>query len=263
MKKEDFEIYAIDYLKGNLKPSESQAFERLLVDEGLNNELNELKALINTSCSWENEDPPTGLREKFFESLSGHEQSKTDSKRSLLAKIDEFIGTIGQYQHLKRLAFSLVLVLCGGLIGYSLNGPNKGAKVLELTEQIQEMQVNIAKIQLRSYSPSDRMKGVSYASMQTSHSGRLMEDLFFSLVNDESVHIRIATAQVLHKFQDRPEVRLALEKALIREQDNLGKLNLISLVETFNPDLAKQERQKLLNETLNPQLRKALEQNQS
>ncbi|NQZ75611.1 MAG: hypothetical protein HRT61_05790 [Ekhidna sp.] len=261
MKKEDFEIYAIDYLKGELRPDQVNEFERLLTDQELRQQLEDLRGLTDLASSWKNETPPANMRSEFYTSLAEHQQEEVAKPLSMVERFDAFLGSLSQYKNIKRLAFSSILLLIGGLVGYSLRGSSGNAEVVQLSEQIAEMQVNIAKIQLKSYAPSDRMKGITYVSQQASHSDELLETLLSSLIDDESAHIRIATAQALYKFHRHSEIQLALEKALLREKDSFGKMNLISLVETFNPELAIKEKNRLLDGTRNPQLREALESN--
>lgn len=254
MKKNDFEKYAIDYLKGRLDLREKIEFEQLLNDPNLKRELDELKELMDISTSWKAINPPSELRVMFFESLSMHQSRGTNSTFSVMEKIDSFLGIISEYHNLRRLALSVLLVLMGGIMGYFIR-TNSGKEVSGLTEQMQKLEMSIAQTQLKSYSPSDRMKGVSYASIQTSESPQLIKELIYLLDNDESIHIRIATAQALYRFVNWPKVHLALENALVNEKDILGKMNLVSLVETFNPQLARQELTKLLDRPLNPELR--------
>jgi len=103
-------------------------------------------------------------------------------------------------------------------------------RVKELVAQNSMLQQTVAVSMLESGSPAKRMKGIEYTAAIDRPDDDLINALSNTLRTDESVTVRLATAEALNRYGSLPTVRQTIIDALLTEKDPLVQLQLIDLL---------------------------------
>lgn len=103
-------------------------------------------------------------------------------------------------------------------------------RVADLEAQMRDLRQMVAVSMLESGSPAKRMQALEYTAAIDQPDDRLIDALGTTLRNDESVTVRLATAEALNRYGSLPTVRQTIIDALLTEKDPLVQLQLIDLL---------------------------------
>jgi len=109
-------------------------------------------------------------------------------------------------------------------------GDDAADPVVALLAENSNLKQTVAKSLLESGSPAQRMQGLEYTAAIDTPDDDLIDALSNTLRTDESVTVRLATAETLNRYGSLPTVRNTIIDALLTEKDPLVQLQLIDLL---------------------------------
>ena len=149
-------------------------------------------------------------------------------------------------------ALPVMLLLVGFFAGRSFND------VPGVTEIPQEQQTLTTLIQSRS--TSDRIMAVKEVSRSSQAEGEITKALLFSLNNDKSDNVRIASIEALLKYSNHESVRSGLIDAIRFQDSPLVLLNLAEALKILGNDIPIDQYKNMLNKDLPPKTVKSIEE---
>lgn len=251
MEHKEYKHYMFEYLNDSLTPQESKEFEAWLADKPEQQKaLEQMKQMLNISSNWGEEEPPASIRMDFEEAIN-QEKAKQSKSRGLLESIEEFVQQLQGYKGIRQLVSYAMVMIISGFIGFHLNNRNSGnADLPELSQKLEDMQLTVARLQLKSFSSADRIKGVSNIVTSGVSTPEILSDLSYRLMNDESLHVRMAVAETLSAYADNPEVKMALYEGARKETELIAKIEMIKILIKVDVDLAKEVADEAINSTV-------------
>jgi predicted anti-sigma-YlaC factor YlaD len=179
-------------------------------------------------------EPPPGTLIRFNAMLDAYKTSG----------IQELSGT-GIMSRLKQLftvqpgfavAYSLLLVIAGIVLGHWLNAPapvaaSSDKKQLDaLAAQVSDMREMMMKSLLQNPSASERIRGVSYTSEITTVNPGVVDALLTTLNNDQNVNVRLMTLEALTHYASNPSVRAGLVESILQQESPLVQAALADVM---------------------------------
>lgn len=163
-------------------------------------------------------EPSPAMRQGFEAILSNY-------KEELIARrnpVKEWYNLFREYWLLKarpRLAFSIVMVISGLVIGYLLHRPSQSnlafnRQIDSLSSQVTEMKQLMTLSLLQDPSASQRIRAVSYTEDLGSVNDKVADALLATLNEDPNVNVRLATLDALVKLAADPRVREGLVRSI-------------------------------------------------
>jgi hypothetical protein len=127
------------------------------------------------------------------------------------------------------MAYSLLLVVAGIVLGHYLNAPAPVAvapasdrkQLEELTAQVSDMRDMMMKSLLQNPSASERIRGVSFTSELTTVKPDVIDALLMTLNNDPNVNVRLMTLEALTHYASNPAVRAGLVESISQQESPL------------------------------------------
>src|SRR4051812_39655943 len=157
----EVEPLLIDYLDGQLHPSDREAMQKhLQTCEACSQHLEEYKTLFGAIADDKFEKPGPALREKFNIMLQS-ELNIDQTSRILREEEDSKVITLKKPSLLFRIAASIILVSCGVLIGAKItpgSATNSSAQMADLKKEVQEMKEVVMFNLLSDESATERIK---------------------------------------------------------------------------------------------------------
>lgn len=251
MEHKEYEHYMFEYLNDSLPLEERKKFEAWLADKPEQQKaLEEMKQMLNIGSNWTEEEPPTSIRMAFEEAINA-EKAQQRKRKGLLESIETFVQQLQAYKGIRQLVSYAMVMVISGFIGFHLNSRSSAnANLPELNQKLEDMQLTVAQLQLKSFSSADRIKGVSNIINSGASTPEILSDLSYRLMNDESLHVRIAVAETLSAYADNPEVKSALYNAAQKETELIAKIEMIKILITVDIDLAREVADEAINSTI-------------
>ena len=200
-------------------------------------------------------EPPPGTLIRFNAMLDAYKTSG----------IQEPSGGPGIISRLKQLftvqpgfavAYSLLLVVAGIVLGHWLNAPAPVApaddkKQLEaLAAQVSDMREMMMKSLLQNPSASERIRGVSYTSEITTVNPGVVDALLTTLNNDQNVNVRLMTLEALTHYASNPSVRAGLVESILQQESPLVQAALADVMLKLQEKNAVRPLKKLLQQKI-------------
>jgi hypothetical protein len=163
-------------------------------------------------------EPSEAMRANFDAILSHYKEELIVKKNP----IGEWINKLHEYwlrQAQPRLAFSLLLVGAGLIVGYLLHQPEQSAisynrQIDSLSSQVSEMKQVMLLSLLQNPSASQRIRAVSYTDEISNVNLKVIDALFTTLNEDPNVNVRLSTLEALVKLSGEPRVREGLVRSI-------------------------------------------------
>ena len=203
-------------------------------------------------------EPPAGTLIRFNAMLDAYKTSGVSASSSAGANTASGLGTNaasgstanassgpGIMSRLKQLftiqpgfamAYSLLLVVVGIVLGHWLNAPapvapSSDKKQLEqLSAQVSDMREMMMKSLLQNPSASERIRGVSYTSEITTVNPGVIDALLTTLNNDQNVNVRLMTLEALTHYASNPAVRAGLVESIQQQESPLVQAALADVM---------------------------------
>jgi hypothetical protein len=143
-----------------------------------------------------------------------------------------------------RPAFTAVVIVAalvaGVLVGRQLpaGGRSSNQDLQAMREQLGELREMLTLSLMQQALASDRMKGASWAAQLDNPRPDVLTALIDVLLHDSNVNVRLASLRALERFEERPAVRRAVERALTDEHSSLVSIALIDFIVEINDNMA-------------------------
>jgi anti-sigma factor RsiW len=248
MKCDEARAYFVDLWRGTL-PEDGRAAlsEHLAGCEACRGESAELGHLWTTLEAIPEPEPGPKLRREFYERLSG------DRRR------EHSWHTFGWLYSPAFGALAAALLLAAGVgIGRLTSraaATGNEPTVARLQDEIADMRQLVALSLMQQQSPSERIKGVSYA-VQSDSDQKVLTALINAVNHDANVNVRLAAIDALRRFSSAPSVRLALPESLTRQDSPLVQIALLdNIVEIHDQSAAPAIQTLIEGPNVNPEVR--------
>lgn len=241
---EKHEKLIADYLSGELDAAGKNEVEELIADGIIDfMEFRSLEKLHDDLEQIPVPKPPTELRDRFYGML---EEEKNRNAGRWKDKVTDAFNVFIDAFSMPRFAYTLVLLLIGGLAGSQLGGsPSEIDKLSNEVQKLREMMmVNL----LEGASASDRLKAVNISSEFPSADTDAIRALLFTLNNDQSINVRVQAVEALKRWGDDERVRSGLVLAISKQESPIVIIELADAMIELELKNSADEFRKLLQE---------------
>lgn len=116
----------------------------------------------------------------------------------------------------------------------SFKQPNVMNEIGNLKKEIQETKDLLILSMLKKESPSERIQAVNYSYDLQQPDEQVLKALIYTLDYDRNVNVRIAAADAIGRFGSNANVRDALVKSLLKQQEPTLQISIIDILTKFN-----------------------------
>lgn len=225
-----------DWLNHNLSNADRSEVERHLVHcMHCQEEFAADKQIWDMMGQIEVPEPSHEMRVNFNAMLDTFKATENSDNQFSLSRLLEKIRGVVIPQWSIQLAFSLLLVGLGWVIGRKTSEPKIEANTYEqqidmLAGQVQEMKSTMMLSLIENPSATERLRAVGYTSDITDADERVIEALFATLNNDPNVNVRLVTLEALTQFAKNPAVREGLVKSLAAQESPIMQVALADVM---------------------------------
>jgi hypothetical protein len=217
------------------EPSELAFDAHLAICDHCRQEAERLGALWATLAKIPTEEPSPALRARFYDSLAAYRHGLESAPRPTLR---DRVLALWPRQPAWQMAASFALLVAGIGIGYSTRPGTKtsGAdtqEVAQLRGEVTSMRQLVALSLLQQQSPSERLRGVSYAYQVPSSDTEVLSALLKTVNQDPNVNVRLQAVDALHQFGSSPVTREAVVQSITKQDTPLVQIALIDLLVDF------------------------------
>ncbi|MCF0050859.1 zf-HC2 domain-containing protein [Dyadobacter sp. LJ53] len=256
-----------DWLHNDLDKADRNNVERHLAECGnCREEFAADKQLWESLGKMKVPEPREEMRVSFYAMLddfkAAEETSKPFSFQALFEKLREFVLP----QWTIQIAFSLLLVGLGWVIGHKTSKNNVSATAYQaqietLATQVEEMKSTMMLALIENPSATERLRAVGYTSDITHADDKVINALFTTLNNDANVNVRLVALEALTQFATDAVVREGLVKSLAVQDSPMVQVALADVMVKLQEKGSVKELRKLLNrEGLNDLVKNKIEQ---
>lgn len=180
-------------------------------------------------------EPKEAMRTNFYAMLDEFKEAERAAARfsfhSMMESIREFVLP----QWTVQVAFSLLLVGLGWVIGHRTSRSKVDAlayqqRIEALAGQVQDMKSTMMLSLLENPSATERLRAVGYTSEITHADDRILEALFTTLNNDPNVNVRLVTLEALTQYAGNASVREGLVKSLAMQDSPMVQVALADVM---------------------------------
>lgn len=226
MKKENFEEYTIDYLRGDLNGEEKREFEIFLEqNKDFQVEFEEVKATWQIFNQVGNVEASKQMDESFYKALHIELENNKPSRITELSEL--FFGWFKP-----KYAFGAMLLAIGILGGYFLKGGDaqeNNEDVMVVTNDSGAREKLVLTL-LEQPSANKRLDGVSEANKITHIDVAIINALLKTLNNDPNVNVRLAAIESLSNYVDDAKVRQGLVQSIPNQKAPIVQVTLANLM---------------------------------
>ena len=228
MKKEEFEVLALDYLRGTLSGLEKEKFEESLGQEEFKNSFETLKETWQAMDTIKVPEPSQQMDNAFFSVLEKELEAKENTKVSLGSLLKEL------YQWLMKpqLAYGLLFLVLIGVYFFK-NEDNIPGQETIVSKEEPNAQEELVLTLLDQPSANKRLQGVYEVKKMDKTTAAITNALFTTLNNDSNVNVRLAAVESLAKYVENPEVRMGLITSITNQESPIVQIALADLMVTL------------------------------
>ena len=163
----------------------------------------------------------------FYRSLELYKDVSSDKRSHFGA----FIYSIFKKKYIFRFAYSLTLVIFGGLMGSWLGRiDSNNVKIHSMSQEISQMKELMIYTMLDQPSATKRIKAISYADEFENADDKILNAILDTLNNDPNPNVRLTAVEALSKYSDIQFVRDGLIKSISTQESPLVQVALIDLM---------------------------------
>ncbi len=230
METEKFEIWAMEYVSGNLDAPGQNEFEDFLKDHF---EFQELFAGIKET--WQRLDtlnvpsPSEKMDQQFYGMLQNEIEKAERTTKDSGNKYWTFLESVWRPQ----LAFGMLLLAIGFGFGYFLNSNDTDMTLnttVVHTPETEEVRQRLVLTLLDQPSANQRLQGINEANKITEVDKKVIEALLRTLVNDPNVNVRLAAIESLTNYLDNATVREGLVQSIVKQDSPIVQVTLADLM---------------------------------
>ena len=238
MNNEELEGLLIDYIDGNLNPTERERVEKVLSEsEEARRTHEQLRQVMNAMDQSKKLEPGDNLRSSFNKLLQA-EMAKQKTR------------TISFQPMVYRLAAGVVLVMAGIGIGYWINkNQQREDEMMALKQEVQATKQMMLVMMDNQQSASQRIQGVNVALKIDRADDEVVRALSKMMNEDPNTNVRLAALDALSKFHEEPLVRKELIGSLTTQKDPVVQIALIQLMVQMKEKEAAKGLEQIINDT--------------
>jgi hypothetical protein len=262
MKKEDFEIMALDYLRGTLSDEEKNDFESILESEATFKEhFTELEETWELMDAIAVPEPSCEMDNSVFAILEKEIESQQKARPSLKDYFDTLLGWFMKPQFAYALLF---LVLVGGYFLKLQDDSASSSTSTVADSETEQVREKLVLTLLEQNSANKRLEGVSEANKIGKVDDQVISALLRTLNLDPNVNVRLAAIESLTNYMENPKVRQGLIQSIPNQESPIIQVTLANLmlaleekksIEPFRQLLKKPE----LDTTVKKKIQKTIE----
>ena len=211
-------------------------------------------------------EPDEAMRVNFYQMLDQFKKAEQVEKSFSLQHIIDKIRDLVVPSWAVQVAFSLLLVGLGWVIGRKTGVENVKATAYQdqietLASQVQDMKSTMMLSLIDNPSATERLRAVGYTSDIANADERVIEALFTTLNTDDNVNVRLVTLEALTQYTSDPVVREGLVKSLLIQDSPMVQVALADvMVQMQEKKSIKALRALLQKEGLNDLVKNKIEQ---
>lgn len=254
----------MDYMNGDLSPSDEAYLLRILKEEGYDPD--NLEGLKNLDKSLEEisiPEPSEQMHKNFYNMLE-EEKSRLSRINPLVESVLLKIKWLLAPESLQRLAYVFLLIFAGWTAGYWII-PNRQAEIRTgiLMNEIKEMRETMTLALLQQPKATERLKAISYTNEVVNPDIKVIMALLNTLDRDGNINVRLASLDALVEYAGNPVVREGLIKSITKQDSPLVQVALADIMIALQekrsvPELKKLLEKRNLNETAKERLEQSI-----
>ncbi len=240
-----------DYIDGNLTVERKREFDTYVAEGHI--DMKEVKTIMVFQEKMESAEmpsPTSSLSDNFYSMLS---EAKAESQRKSNAWSFDQIWHRVFGTNSGRLAFGMVVLISGVVVGRGLSGSAYQSELKTLSNQMTEMQQMMSMTMLDGEAVSDRLKGVQMSSELVSSNREVTNAMFVTLNNDESTNVRMAALNLLAQYANDPVIREGLVNSISQQESPLMQLALAELMVELQESKAVEEFKEIIEGEFTPE----------
>ncbi|UJH68432.1 hypothetical protein [Allomuricauda sp. SCSIO 65647] len=242
MKKQNFEILAMDYLSGRLSKEDKEGFELFLSEnEAYRNQWEAVQATWNDLDALTTPEPSTKMDERFFDMLH------VETSKKETAKQPKFWSRPFDITR-PQLAFGMMLLLIGLGLGYFLNDRTANVGQKMVSNDTEAVRQKLVLTLLEQPSANQRLEGVSEANKFNGVDEQVVNALLLTLNHDDNVNVRLAAIESLANYADHAMVRQGLVQSIPNQESPIVQVTLANLMLALQEKKSVEPFKKLLKE---------------
>ena len=240
-----------DYLVGDVdEKSLAEVQTHLATCSACREELESLSAIWTKLGVLPQEQPSSGLRQRFYAMLEAYKEGmeKEKTRASFGQIVFGWVKRFMPRRPVYQFGLSIILLVLGIGGGYWIgsNRPTVKREITELKQEVNDMHGLVAMTFLQKASPSDRLMGVNWSSRIAEPDEKILETLLDTLNLDPNVNVRLAAVDALYLFYNYPQVKEGLIDSLAQQTSPIVQLSLIDLLVEIQERRAVQALEKLI-----------------
>ena len=246
---DESKIFLSEYWSQTLGETQELALEgHLAMCAGCRAESERLGTLWRGLSLLPAEEPSANLRTRFYETLGAYRHGLEASSKSgsWIQKLAAFWPKQPAFQ----MGLSFALLVIGVSVGYGMRGVDKNDKrdaaseIATLRDEIGGMRQMVALSLMQNQSPSERLRGVSFANRAESSDTEVLGALLRTINTDPIINVRMQAVDALHTFGASPVTRNGVLQSIPRQISPMVQMALIDLLVDLRdkeavPDLRK------------------------
>ena len=256
--KEEFEIIAIDYLRGEISLDDKVVFEKFLnANPSYQKEFEDLKLLWETSNAINAPEPSEAMDVKFFDMLNSETEKQKKSNLSWFNQLSNCLSFLMKPQF----AYGLLLLGIGLSIGYFLKSDDTQTVTnIVANDETEEVREKLVLTLLEQSSVNKRLQGVSEANRFDKVDKTVIKALLQTLNKDTNVNVRLAAIESLTNYVSNPEVRQGLVQSIPNQESPIVQVTLANLMAALQEKNSIEPFKKLLqNKELDTTVKRKIE----
>ena len=263
MKRPKIESILLEYISGDIEPERKKQLEKLIKDQGYNNqELKELTKIYKDLNKIPVPEPGQQMTDKFYSMLRDYEYHILETKNPFRILV-EWLRELNRTKYIPHLAYGLSLMIIGGLIGFWFSSNSEYKEQLNyLNSEIHELKTMMTINMLDQDSPSARIKTINQIKNLSEIDDAVITALLHTLNNDPNLNVRLVTVELLIQFSDNNRIREGLIYSITKQESPLIQIALIDLMVGIKERAAIAQFKELLEKKdLNDVVRTRIEEN--
>lgn len=228
MKYNEFKEIMIDYVSGNLSEEKQKEFDRFLIENPIYKvEFEEFLLLWNHTE--ENIPEPTMAMDMNFYTMLQAEKEKATEKT-----IIDRIGLLVNQVLFKRVVYTLAILTVGFFLGREITEVKTTSEetidLAEAKKETENLRSQLVLTLLEQPSANKRLKAVNEVNKMNEVTETIINALFKTLNNDESVNVRLSAIEALGNYTDIPQVREGLIASILKQESPLVQIALADVM---------------------------------
>lgn len=183
-------------------------------------------------------------------------------KEKLKLKIEDEIKSgrsnkVFWFKPLRKYAASIIMLLCGGLLGYLFTtNHNLNKELGSLKTEINNIKVQESLAVIEEKTASQKIQAISALTLNNSINNEIYNALVNCLVSDENPNVRLTAAKALVNYKEIDNVKFLLIESLEYQTDPIVQVFMINTISNFENKDAIRAIQSLMNsDNVNAEIR--------